>query len=95
MRVHHFNAGTMRPIGGRLIDGRGGLLHSAELVCHCLLIDAGADLVLVETGMGSPSVQRPDEWLGRQFVRRVGARPSRQEAAAEQVKRLGYQSDQK
>lgn len=90
MRVHHFNAGTMRPLGGRLIDGRGGLLHRAELVCHCLLVDTGSELVLVETGMGSPSVRRPDEWLGQQFVRRVGARPSVAETAVEQVKRLGY-----
>lgn len=90
MRVHHVNADTMRPLGGRLIDGRGGLLHRAELVCHCLLVDTGTELVLVETGMGSPSVRRPDEWLGRRFVRRVGARPPLAETAVEQVKRLGY-----
>ncbi|GAA5036220.1 hypothetical protein [Actinopolymorpha pittospori] len=61
MRVHHLNCGTMRPLGGRLIDGRGGFLHRAELVCHCLLVETGDELVLVDTGMGSPSVERPGE----------------------------------
>ena len=90
MRVHHFNAGTIRPIGGRLIDGRRGLLRRAELVCHCLLIEAGDELVLVETGMGTPAVDRPGEWLGKSFVRLVGARPRFEETAVAQVKRLGF-----
>ncbi|MFD4194525.1 MBL fold metallo-hydrolase [Amycolatopsis thermoflava] len=90
MKVHHLNCGTMRPLGGRLIDGRGGFLHRAELVCHCLLVDTGAELVLIETGMGSPAVDRADEWLGAKFVRMVGVRTSVAETAAEQVRRLGY-----
>ncbi|WP_236796663.1 MBL fold metallo-hydrolase [Amycolatopsis sp. GM8] len=89
MRVHHFNAGTLRPLGGRLIDGRAGYLRRSELVCHCLLVDTGSELVLIETGMGSPSVQRPD-WLGRPFTVLTGARPALAETAVAQVKRLGY-----
>jgi len=89
MRVHHFNAGTMRPLGGRLIDGRPGLLRRAELVCHCLLIEAGGELVLVETGMGTRAIDRPD-WLGKSFTRLVGARPRFAETALAQVKRLGF-----
>jgi glyoxylase-like metal-dependent hydrolase (beta-lactamase superfamily II) len=90
MRVHHFNGGTLRPLGGRLIDGRGGFLHRAEMICHCLLVDTGAELVLIETGMGSPSVRRPGEWLGKRFVQLTSPRPRLEETAAEQVKRLGY-----
>lgn len=90
MKVHHLNCGTMRPLGGRLIDGRGGFLHRAELVCHCLLVDTGAELVLIETGVGSPAVDRAAEWLGANFVRMVGVRTSVAETAAEQVRRLGY-----
>ncbi|HJQ46639.1 MAG TPA: MBL fold metallo-hydrolase [Amycolatopsis sp.] len=90
MRVHHFNAGTLRPAGGRLIDGRGGFLHRAELVCHCLLVEAGDELVLIETGMGTQAVERPGEWLGNAFVRLVGARPRLDETAVAQVKQLGF-----
>ncbi|HET6501561.1 MAG TPA: MBL fold metallo-hydrolase [Amycolatopsis sp.] len=90
MKVHHLNCGTMRPLGGRLVDGRGGLLRRAELVCHCLLVETGSALVLVDTGMGSPSVDRPADWLGAGFARLVGVRTSLAETAAEQVKRLGY-----
>ncbi|TVT57841.1 MBL fold metallo-hydrolase [Amycolatopsis rhizosphaerae] len=90
MKVHHFNAGTMRPPGGRLIDGRGGFLHRAELVCHCLLIEAGEELVLVETGFGTPSLRSPRDWLGDRFVKRVAPRPRPGETAKEQVERLGF-----
>jgi glyoxylase-like metal-dependent hydrolase (beta-lactamase superfamily II) len=90
MRVHHLNCGTMRPLGGRLIDGRGGFLHRAELVCHCVLVETGDGLVLVDTGVGSPSVERPGEWLGDRFVRLTGVRTSLAETAAEQVRRLGH-----
>lgn len=90
MRVHHFNGGTMRPLGGRLIDGRGGVLHRAELVCHCLLVEAGTELVLIETGMGTPSVRQPDHWLGKQFVRQTSPRPTADETAVAQVRRLGF-----
>lgn len=89
MRVHHFNAGTMRPFGGRLIDGRAGLLRRAELVCHCLLVEAGNELVLVETGMGTRAATRSD-WLGKSFMRLTGARPRLEESALAQVKRLGF-----
>jgi glyoxylase-like metal-dependent hydrolase (beta-lactamase superfamily II) len=90
MRVHHLNCGTMRPIGGRLVDGRGGFLHRAEMVCHCVLLETDAGLVLIETGMGSPAVQRPDEWLGRGFLRVSKPVLDDRQTAASQVKKLGF-----
>lgn len=90
MRIHHLNCGTMRPLGGRLVDGHGGLLRRAELVCHCLLVETDSALVLIETGMGTPAVSRPAEWLGGRFVRKVGVRTTEQETAAYHVRRLGY-----
>ncbi|HZZ51087.1 MAG TPA: MBL fold metallo-hydrolase, partial [Pseudonocardia sp.] len=30
MRIHHLNCGTMRPVGGTLLDGRPGLLRRSE-----------------------------------------------------------------
>ncbi len=90
MRVHHLDCGTMRPRGGFLIDGRPGIRRRAEMVCHCLLLETSAGLVLVETGMGSPAGRRPDEWLGRRFVRLTSPVLTEEETAVQQVRRLGF-----
>jgi glyoxylase-like metal-dependent hydrolase (beta-lactamase superfamily II) len=90
MRVHHLDCGTLRPIGGRLVDGRGGLLHRTRMVCHCLLLETDTGLVLIETGMGSPAVQRPDEWLGRRFLRINAPVLDDRLTAAAQIKALGF-----
>ena len=65
MRVHHLNCGTMRPPGGRLVDGGPGVFRRAEVVCHCLLVETGTGLVLIDTGFGTPADDRPAQWLGR------------------------------
>jgi glyoxylase-like metal-dependent hydrolase (beta-lactamase superfamily II) len=52
MRVHHIGCGTLCPFGGRLIDGLTRGVGPADLVCHCLLVETGAGLVLVDTGLG-------------------------------------------
>ncbi|MHA6630800.1 MBL fold metallo-hydrolase [Pseudonocardia sichuanensis] len=90
MTVHHLNCGTMRPAGGRLVSGTGSVLATAEMVCHCLLIETGAGLVLVDTGLGTGDVTDPDATLTRQF--RLMARPvlDRAETARHQVERLGH-----
>jgi glyoxylase-like metal-dependent hydrolase (beta-lactamase superfamily II) len=80
----------MRPLGGRLLDGRPGLLRRSELVCHCLLLETDAGLVLVETGMGTPSTDRPDEWLGREFRLLTGPTLGEGETAVAQIERLGF-----
>jgi glyoxylase-like metal-dependent hydrolase (beta-lactamase superfamily II) len=90
MRVHHLNCGTMRPLGGGLIDGRPGALRRAEMVCHCLLLESESGLVLVETGIGTPGVRRPKEWLGTEFELLVAPRSGEAETAVAQVERLGF-----
>lgn len=90
MQVHHLNCGTMRPFGGRMVDGSAGFLRRAELVCHCLLIDTGTTLALVETGMGSPAVDDPGRWLGERFARLIRPVTTHAETAREQVRALGY-----
>ncbi|HEY1969164.1 MAG TPA: MBL fold metallo-hydrolase, partial [Pseudonocardia sp.] len=90
MRVHHLNCGTMRPIGGTLLDGRPGLARRSELVCHCLLLESDAGLVLVETGIGTPSVDRPAEWLGRRFQLLTAPQRSAAQTAVGQIARLGF-----
>jgi len=42
----------MCPRGARLLAGRGGLLEPSTMIAHCLLLEAGGELVLVDTGFG-------------------------------------------
>ncbi len=93
MKVHHLNCGTMRPAGGSLFDGQPGFLRRAEMVAHCLLIETGDGLVLVDTGFGRQGVARPGAWLGTQFTTLVGAQPVEEETAAHQIEVLGHRPD--
>lgn len=79
----------MRPFGGRLIDGEPGLLRPAEMVCHCLLIETGDSLVLVDTGFGTTAAADPARWLGRGFI--GGVRPviDPAQTAVRQIERRG------
>lgn len=78
MKVHHLNCGTMRPIGTP--DG---------LVCHVLLIEASAGLVLVDTGLGMLYGVNPAKAFGstRHLFRPVF---DEAEAAIVQVAKLGF-----
>ena len=88
MRIHHLNCGTCCPPGGRFFDGYSAMPH-AHLVCHCLLVETEAGLVLVDTGYGARDVARPDERLARFFraMNRPQLRP--EETAVAQVRALG------
>jgi glyoxylase-like metal-dependent hydrolase (beta-lactamase superfamily II) len=66
MRVHHLNCGTCCPAGGALFDGSSAGTR-AHLVCHCLLIESEAGLVLVDTGYGTRDVAAPERRLARFF----------------------------
>lgn len=90
MRVHHLNCGTFCPPFGRLIDGRKSLLSRGHLVCHCLLIEAGNSLVLVDTGLGSDDLARPRERLGASFARLMRPALDVKETAIHQVRALGF-----
>ncbi len=69
MRIHHLNCGTMCPFGGRLFGGEGGVFSRGRMVCHCLLVESSAGLVLVDTGFGVADVESPGRRLGPQFRR--------------------------
>lgn len=90
MKVHHLNCATMHPYGGRLIDGAPGLMRTGWMVCHVLLIETDAGLVLVDTGLGTRDVARPVRRLGVPFL--LVTRPvlDREETAVRQLARLGY-----
>jgi glyoxylase-like metal-dependent hydrolase (beta-lactamase superfamily II) len=89
VRLHHLNCGTMCPRGARLLAGEGGLLASAKLVCHCLLIEAGGSaLILVDTGFGTDDVAAPAR-LGQPFRALVRPQVSERETAVRQIEALG------
>lgn len=78
----------MCPRGGKLFGGDGGPLTEVPIVAHCLLIEAGSDLVLVDTGFGTGDIADPKR-LGQPF--RSLVRPSliASEPAVRQVEALG------
>lgn len=88
MTVHHLNCGTMCPRGARLLAGHGGLLEQTRLVAHCLLIESGGSLVLVDTGFGSGDAEDPGR-LGQPFRALVRPRCELAETALRQIAALG------
>lgn len=89
MRIHHLNCGTMCPFGGRLFDGISAG-PSARLVCHTLLIETDAGLVLVDTGFGSRDVAHPGERLAAFFRGLNRPQLPAEETAIAQVRALGF-----
>ena len=78
----------MCPYGGYLWDGVTPGLGPATIVCHCLLIEAGNSLVLVDTGFGLGDVARPRRLSA--FFRNVNRVQLRAEQTARrQIERLG------
>ena len=105
MRVLHLNFGTLRPLGGRRVNGDRPPFRSARMVCHALLIESDRGLVLVDTGFGLEDVRRlkhlwssfrGSDALRNRLRRKVvtalllRARLDPDETAARQVSALGY-----
>ncbi|MDX6740660.1 MBL fold metallo-hydrolase [Actinocorallia sp. A-T 12471] len=76
MKVHHLNCGSMRVPG-------------SPLVCHVMVVETDAGLVLVDTGFGLADIADPRGRLGafRHVIRPVLAA---EETAARQIERLGF-----
>jgi glyoxylase-like metal-dependent hydrolase (beta-lactamase superfamily II) len=89
MKVHHLNAATLCPRGARFVNGTGGLLRRARLVCHVLLVETDHGLVLVDAGLGSADIANPER-LGPSWVRLVAPRLELAETAVAQVRALGF-----
>jgi glyoxylase-like metal-dependent hydrolase (beta-lactamase superfamily II) len=71
-----------------MLSGRGGLVASTRLVCHCLLIEGAEGLILVDTGFGSGDIARPRQ-LGAAFSKFVRPRLLAEETAHAQILALG------
>lgn len=89
MRIHHLSCGSLCPHGARLINGESGLLAPANIVCHCLLIEAGDQLVLIDTGFGVEDATSPRQ-LGTAFRALLRPRPKVETTAVRQVEALGF-----
>ncbi len=89
MRVHHLNCGSLHPHGRRLVNGHGGLLEAGLIVCHCLAVEAGDGVVLVDTGFGVEDA-RDFHRLGAPFHLLMNARPQIATTALSQLQALGF-----
>ncbi len=73
------------------MDGRTpGMLRRGELACHCLLVDTGRELVLVDTGLGTRDVANPRGRLSHFFLMLVHPDFREELTAIRQVQKLGY-----
>lgn len=93
MKVHHLNCATMCPLGGRLVNGNGGVLSAARMVCHCLLVEASDGLVLVDGGLGLQDVRDPRRRLGGGFLAFARPKLDVEETAIRQIERLGFRAE--
>src|SRR4051812_42331422 len=93
MRIHHLNCGTDCPFGGALFDGRSKGL-TGRLVCHCLLVESEAGLVLIDTGYGLRDVDHPHRNPNARITRTMRAmlniKLREEETAIRQIERLGF-----
>lgn len=93
MRIHHFNATTLCPASALLVNGAGGWVEPARLVCHCWLIEARRGLLLVDTGVGAADLAEVGRRLGRWFELLVRPRPEPLATAIQQVRHLGFRPE--
>lgn len=91
MRVHHLNCISTCPLGGKLMDGRtASIVQRGHLVDHCLLVEAGSELILVDTGLGLRDVAAPRDRLSWFFLALVKPHFRAELTAQRQIARLGF-----
>ena len=91
MRIHHLNCISSCPLGGRLMDdGPETILQRGHLTNHCLLIEGGSELVLVDTGFGLQEVANPHSRLSEFFLGLVSPDFREEMTAIRQIERLGF-----
>ena len=88
MRVHHLGCGTMCPRSFAAVPE-----VDLPVVCHCLLIETGAGLVLVDTGVGRDAAHHPLRTMGPSAIT-LGIRREPGTSAVERVRALGFEPDE-
>jgi glyoxylase-like metal-dependent hydrolase (beta-lactamase superfamily II) len=80
MKVHHLNCGLLHaPPGPRA-------------ACHCLLLEHGGRLALIDTGIGLQDIAHPLERVGQPAIDAAGFHFHERLTAARQVERLGFRA---
>lgn len=92
MQVFHLNCATLSPLGSGWGSGSGGALGLPRMVCHCLVVESEAGLVLVDTGLGVADLERRG-LRHRTRLRLLGAELHPDQPAARQLARLGYRPE--
>lgn len=80
MKVYHLNC---------------GILHAPpnpQAACHCLLLEHGGQLALIDTGIGLQDIARPLERVGQPAIDAAGFQFHERLTAARQVERLGFRA---
>lgn len=84
MKVHHVNCATLCPPFARRLVNREGCL-----VVHCLIVETGEGLVVVDTGIGTRDLEDPRKLLGAEFMTFVAPQLDRAATLLGQLERLG------
>lgn len=71
-------------------DQAPSVVQRGRLVCHCLLVETGDTLVLVDTGLGLRDVRDPPGRLSRFFLSLLDPDFREEMTAVRQVERLGF-----
>lgn len=91
MHVHHLNCGTDCPYGGAVFDGRSGGIRG-KMVCHCLVIETGDGLVLIDTGYGLQDVNKSPGRITAPLKAMLNIRLRERDTALRQLQALGYKA---
>jgi glyoxylase-like metal-dependent hydrolase (beta-lactamase superfamily II) len=89
MKIHHLNCISTCPLGGALMDGHSASLRG-RLTCHCLLVEANDQLVLIDTGFGLRDVADPRSRLSKFFLFLLAPELRQELTAIRQIERLGF-----
>jgi glyoxylase-like metal-dependent hydrolase (beta-lactamase superfamily II) len=89
MKIHHLNCGTMHPLGLPRKDGSGGVFARGDGAVHCLLVETGDGLVLIDTGWGLRDCTDPSPEV-RFFMAFCKFLRDPRETAVRRIKAMGF-----
>lgn len=76
--IHHINCGTLV------------VPSYPTVVCHCLLLQEGSELALIDTGIGLQDVRSPVERLGQPLIDMAGFQFNEADTAVRRIEAAGF-----